>query len=354
MPSTPGSVVIRGEAWKMAYAAESSFGVDPGTGNYTNVFGVVQTANMPDPTISFQSFWGMTNASNRNWSITYPGPLQLQGSIPDIVLLDGRPLIYPIGGVINSGAGPTYTHTITESGTLNSIAMHLSQYGSDNNVKLMRRFLGGKINRATISASEGDYLRYSVDEVDFINFTHDQAGYPYYSASVADITPSYPSTSPYYFSMGSLSLDGTVFGRIRNFRLAISNSADAKYYISDVGGNLLPYEYREGQRTYQMTCQIDLEDAALYKELLQMGTYSNVYKGFAVIITFTRAAGTDTITMTMPWNSGTGIPGSGLDNMGCLFQSMPYNVMQDPVVSTQATITGRNLGIVVVDSIAAY
>lgn len=349
--SPAGGSIIRGESWKFAYQPETTYGVDPVSG-YINVFGVVQTATMPDPAIDYQPFWGQGTSSARNWYVAYKGRISLTGSIPDVILLDGKPLVYPIGNVVTTSAVTSgyYTHTITEATTLNSIALHLTYVDSAGTVQLMRRYLGGKVGRATIEASEGDFLRMSVDDIQFINLYHSQSGYTYYSSNVAAVTPVYPTTQPYLFSYGSLTLGGTVFARIRNFRLSISNNLEAKYYITGSGViNHLPYEHREGRREYQLTCTIDIENAALFRELVAMGTYTNIYKGFQVSIAFTRGTN-DSIIMTMPAST----PAAGGDAMGCLVQTAPHNIVQDPVVSVPLTIITRNLQIVVNDTVFSY
>ena len=347
---TANGLVIRGETFKLGWSPESSYGIDPGTSAYTRVFGVVQSATMPDPVIDFQPFWTLGTASSRNWYIAYKGKMVLSGSIPDIILLDGRILSLGIGNVSNSSGSP-YTHTITESTTLPSIALHVTYDDSSGTVKLMRRFFGGKVSRMTIEASEGDFLKCAMDEIAFVDWSHDQAGEPKYASGVADVTLSYPTSQPYLFSYGSLSLGGTTFARIRNFRLEISNNLEPKYYITTtaVGSNQLPYEYREGHREYRLAVTVDIEDASLYKELIRQGTYSTVYKGFQFIATFTRGVN-DTITMTMP----TTTPAAGGDAMGCLITRAPHNIVTDPVVSVPLDIIGRNLGIVVVDSNTTY
>ena len=192
----------------------------------------------------------------------------------------------------------------------------------------MRRFLGGKVNRATIEASEGDFLKLSLDEIDFIGLQHNISGETYYNADVTEIVPTYPTNEPYLFSYGSLSLNGTIFARIRNFRLSISNNLEPKFYVQGSGNLYLPYEYREGRREYDLTCTVDIEDNSLYKELVRMGTYSSLYQGFQVIISFVKSA-TDKITLTMPAVS----PAPGGDSIGCLIRSAPHNVVQDPIVS---------------------
>jgi hypothetical protein len=304
---------------------------------------------MPDPNVEYHTFWGQGTSSARDWYVAYHGRVQLTGSVPNVVLLEGRPLMYPIGNVVNTGTSGAYTHTITEANTLQSLSLQLTNTDSNGTVQLMRRFLGGKVNRSTIEASEGDFLRMSIDEIDFVNLQHNISGETYYSANVTDIVPSYPTNEPYLFSYGSLSLNGTIFARIRNFRLSISNNMDPKFYVQGSGNLFLPYEYREGRREYELSVTVDIEDASLYKELVRMGTYTSVYKGFQVIIAFTKSA-YENITITIPALA----PAAGGDSLGCLIRTAPHNIVQDPVVSVPLTIIGRGLGIVVDDLNATY
>jgi hypothetical protein len=244
-----------------------------------------------------------------------------------------------------------YTHTVTESVTLESFGLHATLFDADGTAQLMRRWLGGKVNRATISASEGDFLKYSIDEMVFINHLNDQIGEPFYSATVADISPVYPTTEPYLFSYGVLSLGGSVFARVRAFRLGISNDLVPKYYVSDTSAiNQLPVEYREGHRRYEMSVDVDIEDATLYKELVRQGSYSSVYKGFQISIVFTRGSN-DTITLTTPSAS----PAAGGDAMGCLIMRGKNNIMSgEPLVHVPLDILCRNLSIVTVDSVPSF
>lgn len=343
-----GGIVLRGEMFKMAFAPESSYGVDPGTSAYTRVFGVVQTATLPDPSIELFPIYALGTASKRNWFVNYMGKVTLSGSIPDIWLLNGFPLYPALGAVSTTG---TYVHTITEAITLPSIAIHVTMLKSDQTNGIMRRWFGGKVNRQTIECSEGDFLKTSIDEIIFQNFGHDASGEPYYASGIADITGmSFPTSTPYLFSYGSLSLAGTEFARIRNFRLEINNNVEPKFYIQNgVSGLRLPYEAREGRRDYRLSCQVDVEDNSLYKELVRMGTYDSVFKGFQTILQFVRGSG-DTITITSPGAS----PAVGGDSMGCLIRTAPHNVTTDPVVSTTLDIQMRQLSVVIQDDIATY
>jgi len=189
-----------------------------------------------------------------------------------------------------------------------------------------------------------------LDDLQFTNFVHDQAGEPFYSAAVSDITVSYPTTQPYLFSYGALTLNNTEWARLRNFRIEINNNLDARYYVTDNAISQLPYEHREGRREYAMSCNIDISDATLYKELVRQGSYSSIFKGFDMSLVFTRGA-SDTITITSP---ASGTAGAGGDAMGCLIRSAPHAISDAPVVTVPLTIMMRNLKIVVVDSITTY
>jgi hypothetical protein len=410
---------IRGEMWSLGLAPEASYGSDPGTANYVFFPGVFQNASMPDPTTEFNPFWLLGNNSYRNYFIAYKGRRTAQGSIPEMLLLNGAPLYLPIGNQytlgsvvstaavtlngaysrgatiipvsvqvfasgdsIQVGSGATaevrgvmdvsgtgvhimplqinhdnaakiwkvsspFTHTISETVNLNSIAMHVTYYNTDQTVKLMRRFLGGKVGRASIGCREGEYVTMSFDDLSFVGFSHDQSGEPGYAASVADINPVYPTTEPYLFSYGSLSLNGTVFARVRAFRLEINNQLIPKYYVQQSGQVQLPSEYREGQRQYRMSVDIDIEDGALYKEVLRQGTYSNIYQGFQT--TFTLIRGTnDTITITSPPST----PAAGANAQGCLIPAGKHDIQStEQLTHVPLDITCRSIGITCVDSV---
>jgi hypothetical protein len=240
-----------------------------------------------------------------------------------------------------------YTHTVTESVSLDSLAMHVTQYDTSQTSKLMRRFLGGKVGRASIACREGEYLTMSFDDLSFTGFSNDQTGEDGYSAGVADVTPVYPTTQPYLFSYGSLTLNGTVFARVRAFRLEVSNNLIPKYYVSMSGQVQLPSEYREGQRQYRLSVDIDIEDAALYKELIRQGTYTSVYKGFQAIFAMTRGTN-DTITITTP----PAAPAAGGNAMGCLINTGKHDIQSsEPLTHVTLDIICRSIGIVIVDSI---
>jgi hypothetical protein len=343
-----GGNVIRGERFKLAWAPESTYGTDPGTLAYSYIFGVVQSATLPDPALELLPVYALGSNSNRNWYTAYKNRITLSGSVPDIWLLNGYPLYLAIGSVTTTGTNP-YTHEIVEQTALPSFAMHVTHLDSSGTVKLMRRFTGGKVNRMTIEANEGEFLKCSLDDIGFLNWYHDQSGETGYSAGVSDINPTYPCDQPYLFSMGELTVNGQVFARVRNFRFEVNNNLEARYYVTSNAGSQLPYEYREGKREYRFSCSIDVSDATLYKELARQGTYNSIFKGFKIKVVFTRGVG-DTITLESP----PGEPACGGDAMGCLIRSAPHAIMDSPVVSVPLDILMRSVSISVVDDQSSY
>ena len=146
-----------------------------------------------------------------------------------------------------------------------------------------RRYMGGMIGSATISAEEGGMVTMSWDTVNFLNMAHNQANQTtvgtnlYNGASIAanmprygvmqaidvdDVGPSghgasgtpgandgtgYPNTQPYYFSQGLIKFFDTEFARIRSFSISIANGEEPRYYLGRQGNRARgPYEIKEG------------------------------------------------------------------------------------------------------------
>jgi hypothetical protein len=341
--------VVRGERWEVSYGLETTYGSDPGTSALTGVLGVFDRATLGDPEIEFMPFWGITDTVGRTYAVAYKGKWAMSASFSDVLLLNGTTLFLPIGSCTTTGVAAPYTHTITEANVLKSITLHATYWDADGSIVLMRRYMGGKVGRATLAAEEGGQLRLSFDDVMFKNISHNKSGYPKYSSGIERPTIDYPTTEPYYFSMGKMTIGGVEFARLRNFRLDINNNCEPRYYVSDNSGEgRIPYEIREGHKEYSLAATIDVSDASLYEEVVQEGTYSNVFKGFQVVITFTRGTN-DTITVTMPPST----PAAGTHAQGCLIKKGKLDIVTDPVVPQELDILVRSAQIVVVDSLAA-
>ena len=290
-------------------------------------------------------------------------------------------------------ASPIFTHTITETFDLDTLTWNVLFRDSAETAAndLQRRYVGGIVDSATISASEGGMLMMSYDSVPFLDMIHNQedqdsvgtnlfnssnapAGMPRF-ALMNKITSSdidFPSTEPYYFSQGSFKLFGQEFARVRAVSISIANSVEPRYYISPRHGRHRgPSEFREGRRSYSMACTIALPDTVastattvnsaneIFKQLLLEGNYAdgNGLKGFNIELTFTRGTN-DTIQILIPndYTSGdeTTGAGTGLNEMGAFILSAPYNITGDPIIQADLDILFRNMKIIVTDSKGVY
>jgi len=338
-----GDAIIRGESWELSFGPETSYGVDPGTAALNWVFGVVQQATMPDPEFNWMPYWMLGSASKRNFYIMYRGRKSFAGSIPDIVLINGYPLYLPIGDVVTTGTESPYTHTISETNRLKSITMQHELFDADGNSELIRRWSGGKVNRASYHASEGEPLMMSIEEIIFNSYA--SSG----DSGIASASASYPTTDPYLFCHGALTLFGTEFARVRNFSIEVSNNIEPKYYITDDSAeSRAPYELREGRREYRMTANIDIADSSIFDALVAEGVYTSL-KGFDISLVFTRGDN-DTITFTIPPTTAD----AGGDSQGAFIRSAPHNIVNEPAVSVPVDIIFRSMKIVVVDAVEDY
>ena len=177
-----------------------------------------------------------------------------------------------------------YTHVITETTDLDSMSWHVHMKDSTETAAkdFNRRYVGGMVNSATISAEEGGMVTMSWDDVEFLNMVHNQQEQTtvgtnlYNGASIQANMPrfglmqqidkddinmgamavgsgndgsGYPSTQPYYFSQGTIKYFGVEFARIRNFSISINNNNEARYYMGRQGARSRgPYEIHEGAR----------------------------------------------------------------------------------------------------------
>jgi len=294
-------------------------------------------------------------------------------------------------GVATYEASGVFTHTVQESAKLPSMSWNvlMRDSGEVATNDFIRRFVGGVVNRATLSADEGEMLRYSWDDVQFLDLVHNQTrnsaisgdaatndlmekssnmllsplgiGGDMGNSSGAFDTPDYPTTEPYYYSQGCLTFFGVEFARVRNFRLEINNNIEPRYYMKDKGGKRIPSEIQESRREYRLTATIALPDSfaatattrSLWKELLLEGDLSGTgtpaLTGFDMTLTFTRGTN-DTITITSPSSSAS----STFDSQGCFFIRATHNIETDSPLQVDGEIMMRNMSVVIVDSIPVY
>ena len=220
--------------------------------------------------------------------------------------------------LVHTNGTTVYTHTITEQNELPSISLQamFKDTGDTDANALIRKYYGGYVSSATISAEEGGLVQMSWDSIPFMGMVHNiaegygngarigdsatggipgytltgtpgtNASYDYVGAPVADdvasspdfvadasvVVPnthassavastyqsSYPQTDPYYFSQGEITLHGVVVARIRDFSISVNNNVESRYYIEKRGDMRRrgPSQLHEGRREYSMTCTV--------------------------------------------------------------------------------------------------
>tara|TARA_B100001123_G_scaffold265901_2_gene296041 strand:+ start:1691 stop:3382 length:1692 start_codon:yes stop_codon:yes gene_type:complete len=264
-----------------------------------------------------------------------------------------------------------YTHTITETVDLDSISWNAHMRASNETATydLNRRYFGGKVGSASISADEGGMVMMSWDSVNFLGMIHNQltnsngsVAVPFYSMmeTIDSDGVDTPTTDPYYFSNGEVTIFGQTIARIRSFSLSINNNEEPRYYVSkQMGRRRGPSEIKEQRREYSLAVTLALPDAGLattaartlFNELLLEGDYGSGKTGFNVSITFTRGnvvtGFEDKMTITIP-DDGTSATGG--NQQGAFIRSAPHDFGTDNPFQVDADILFRNLKIEVQDS----
>jgi len=296
--------------------------------------------------------------------------------------------------VNESAAGLYYQHDVWEQTELDTVSWNvlLRDSGDTTANDIIRRYYGGKIGGASIAASEEGMLTMSWDSVPFLGMNHNQADHSAVSDSayptssqdmpgfellqtiddtdIGDTSTvtlkdrAYPSTNPYFFSDGTLSLFGTSFARVADFNISIDNAVESRYYINTRHGKLNrgPNEHREGARSYNMSATLALPDSTsssansrtLFKELLLEGDYGTntvpSHSGFDITLSFSRGTN-DSIVFTIP-NDSTAAKGG--NEQGAFLTSATHNIGGSGILSVDANMFFRNMKIQIKDSALLY
>ena len=271
--------------------------------------------------------------------------------------------------VVNEvSASPTYTHAIREASDLDSVTWHAHMRASDEDATkdFDRRYYGGKIGSASITGEEGGLVTMSWDGVNFLGMITNQqynsafstsTNHPFYSLmkKIDSDDVNFPTTDPYYFSQGEVSMFGQTIARLRSFTLAISNGEEPRYYIQkQMGRRRGPVEIKENRREYSMSASIALPDAlastsnaarTLFTEMLLEGDYGSGTAGFNITLTFTRGTN-DSITITIP-DDGTAATGG--NQQGAFIRGAQHDLGGENPFQADVDILFRNLKIDVAD-----
>ena len=278
-------------------------------------------------------------------------------------------------------SSPKYTHHIFETVDLDTVTWHVHMRDSSETSTndFDRRYYGGMIGSASLSADEGGMLNMSWDGVNFMGMVHNQATSTFSGRQVdsagnaigALATPmstlmqtidsddvSFPTDDPYFFSQGSVTIFGQEVARIRSFSLTVSNGEEPRYYVTRRHGNRGPSEIRENRREYTCGMTLALPDSqatdatgtTLFKELLLEGNYGEGMEGFNITLTFTRGTD-DTITINIPDDSDAE---RGGNSQGAFIRSAAHNITGDNPVQVDADILFRNIKIEIQDELYYY
>lgn len=231
-------------------------------------------------------------------------------------------------------------------------------------------YLGGKVNRATLSAKQGEKLQLALDEVMFRDLLHDSA-LP--STSVAKYgaigsgatgtkrpTATHPTEEPLEFSEGTIALFEltNTFARIRDFSLVINNNITEERYISTITAagatqiSQIPYELIEGNREITLELTAVMETREYWEHLMREGRNDalSAKTGFDIMLKFqANSAGTEFLYIQAPAQASpvlvdsidgsTALSAAGT-NMGCVFMSAPHEIPSEgePLVAVRMSL----------------
>ena len=307
-----------------------------------------------------------------------------------------------------------YNHEIVETVDLDTVSwhVHMKESSEDTDKNFDRRYVGGMVGSATISAEEGGMVTMGWDTVNFLNMVHNQANQTtvgtnlYSGASVSANMPryglmqaidtddvgmakqtagsandgsGYPNTQPYYFSQGQIKFFGQEFARIRSFSISISNGEEPRYYLGRQGNRARgPYEIKEGPREYSMSCSVVLPDATLdsnvahgsasqdgalelFRQLLLEGDYggtaaATARAGFTASLRFDRGTN-DYIIIDIQGRTTAGSPTAGsnaVNSQGIFINTAPHGLTTDNPFQVDVDMMFRSMKINIRDNEPFY
>lgn len=294
--------IIRTERSSVLWGTETLFGV-PVTP--VRRFGIHDTIVAPDDEPKWVPFFGVGSQS-RDRDTILRGPHDLRGSIPDIRLQGFDDMTHLLGLVFGRRSVSGSVTQILEGdfpgigfdGRIPSMTMQIGLRDTANAAPLVRNYLGGKINRATLSASEGEELRLSIEEMMFLEQRHNRSGVFGYDAAVTAATdPGINDAGRFVFSGATITFAGVPMVRLRRFSISIDNQLEYRYYLKPTGGAAklqLPNDIVEGKRVYKLDAEVDIGDPStdiVFFEFLRAegaASTSSKTSGFQMVFTFTQ------------------------------------------------------------------
>lgn len=291
-------------------------------------FGLHETVQAPDPEVEWTPFYGP--GSDRSRQTILAGKWTLRGSVPDIRVqpgcvasdakIDGSVaelLTLVLGrykeentftdGTKTSISGWTIkenrdpiSRTIPNpsvtnyDGRLPFFTMQIAATNTEGG-HWIRNYYGGKVGRATLSASEGEDLRLSLEEIIFKDIRTNKPNVTsttpqdirdgllgnssidiYSNESTPKTYDPLSSNGRYLFAGATIDFNGITLARVKRFNLSIDNQLEPKYYMSkkllkvnggassstsdDNLGHQVISEIVEGKRSYSLDLDLDFVD----------------------------------------------------------------------------------------------
>ena len=364
------------------------------TGQY---FGLHSALTMPDPVYSWIPLHGLSAATARpdnarSWPLIHYGKQIFEASLGNMVLVTGHALPFILGRELTSAG----THDIREGMPLPTFTMDARFYNVDRNYPdLIRRWVGCKIDVASIYVDQRGYLILGIEKLIATNMAHNvgtvaatdaQRQYFKWSPGLTANTPlDYPFSGerdPYLFSGGQVQiLDGgelktpTGFLTLRNisrFAVSVNNNLTTKYYetTSSTDDIRAPYEILEGRREYRVSVTADVMSNEYYGWLLNQGRYGAEKRGLGIRAIFTKRPGilsNNDLEIRIPgdtnannWsNTITEISpvageGSSNYNIGAFALQGAHNVTEDARVRVNFDFIAPSVSFLVHDRFSSY
>jgi hypothetical protein len=362
--------VVRGERTRLLYKTENSFGYESGsTGGGAALtwrrFGITHGAICPDPDYQYEPQW--IAGEGRDWKFM-PGDAKevYAGSIPDVWVQQAQIFKYILGGCVSAGAGAE--NVMTVANTLPSFTWEVSDWDetADGTVSstgkvLMRRYLGCKVNRASLVCEEGGRMQLSLEEILCQNVLHDDTGYKLYTNYPTRYCSPFTSNhvdpyayQPYLFHEGVLSLFGVEFAQVKRVNLVMSNGLEPQYFIQRGTTEPYPYSIVEHRTGFACTATINVTGLDLWRALMMKGkgtfaTPSGIYNGFMGYLNFYRAgSSTDYIKIQLGPDTPTVI------NPGCFLKKAPTKSVDTPLIPIDVEVEVPTITIKSMDTYGTY
>lgn len=241
-------------------------------------------AHTPDESEGYESLRYIGGA-DRNVDTFVKGPTDYTGTLRIDKLQEIALSSFAWGKLAQAGS-PTSTHTVTESGTLPSLAFEDGQEAVSGS-HLRRFYSGVKVDKLTLSCVEGEEL---VLELDYI------AGSKTVDTS-ANTAVTAATDVPYQWDDFKLvisggGIDGNV-DTMKEFTFSLTNNLDAQHYLN---GTRNIGEQVGGNRDYEFTAVIHATVGSAYdwyKKFFEAGSDINID------LQCFRTSGTDDFIVTM-------------------------------------------------------